>query len=81
MFYNFCRVHQTLRVTPAMEAGVSDHVWDLEEIVNLMVTPTPLEMLGIVVWIFTLLAVYVWVLPMLGLKPNPRFFHTLSKKI
>jgi len=32
------------------------------------------EMLGIVVWIFTLLAVYIWVLPMLGLKPNPRFF-------
>ena len=27
MHYNFCRIHQTLRVTPAMEAGVSDHVW------------------------------------------------------
>ena len=26
MFYNFCRVHQTLRVTPAMESGLSDHV-------------------------------------------------------
>jgi IS1 family transposase len=36
MFYNFCRVHQTLRVTPAMEAGVSDHVWDLAEIVELL---------------------------------------------
>ncbi len=36
MFYNFCRVHQTLRVTPAMEAGVSDHVWDVEEIVALL---------------------------------------------
>ena len=34
MHYNFCRVHQTLRVTPAMEAGVSDHVWSIEEIVN-----------------------------------------------
>ena len=37
-FYNFCRVHQTLRVTPAMEAGLSDHVWSLEELVNLMPT-------------------------------------------
>ena len=33
MYYNFCRVHQTLRVTPAMEAGISDHVWEIEEIV------------------------------------------------
>jgi hypothetical protein len=33
MYYNFCRIHQTLRVTPAMEAGISDHVWSLEEIV------------------------------------------------
>jgi IS1 family transposase len=36
MYYNFARVHQTLRVTPAMEAGISDHVWSLEEIVSLM---------------------------------------------
>jgi hypothetical protein len=35
MYYNFARVHQTLRVTPAMEAGVADHVWSLEEIVRL----------------------------------------------
>jgi hypothetical protein len=34
--YNFCRIHQTLRVTPAMEAGISKHVWGLEEIVNLI---------------------------------------------
>ena len=33
MFYNFARVHQTLLVTPAMEAGVSDHVWSISEIV------------------------------------------------
>jgi hypothetical protein len=33
---NFCRVHQSLRVTPAMEAGISDHVWDIEEIVGLI---------------------------------------------
>ena len=36
MFYNFCRVHQTLRVTPAMEAGVADYVWSLEEMVGLL---------------------------------------------
>jgi IS1 family transposase len=36
MNYNFCRVHQTLRVTPAMEAGFTDHVWELEEIVALL---------------------------------------------
>jgi IS1 family transposase len=36
MYYNFGRVHQTLRVTPAMEAGVSDHVWSVEEIVGLL---------------------------------------------
>lgn len=36
MFYNFCRIHQTLRVTPAMEAGVSDHVWSLDEIIALL---------------------------------------------
>ncbi len=35
---NFGRVHQTLRVTPCMEAGLSDHVWSIEEICNL-VTP------------------------------------------
>lgn len=35
-YYNFCRVHQTLRVTPAMEAGLTDHVWSLEELVNLL---------------------------------------------
>ncbi len=33
MFYNFCKIHKTLRVTPAMEAGIADHVWDLEEVV------------------------------------------------
>jgi IS1 family transposase len=35
MYYNFGRIHQTLRVTPAMEAGVSNHVWSLEEIASL----------------------------------------------
>jgi len=36
MYYNFCRVHKTLRVTPAMEAGIADHVWSLEEITKLI---------------------------------------------
>lgn len=35
MFYNFGRIHKSLRVTPAMEAGISDHVWSLEEIAGL----------------------------------------------
>src|SRR5207245_9326769 len=35
-FYNFARIHKTLRVTPAMAAGLSDHVWDIEEIVGLI---------------------------------------------
>jgi len=34
--YNFARVHQTLRVTPAMQAGLADHVWTIEEIVDLI---------------------------------------------
>ena len=36
MHYNFCRIHHTLRVTPAMEAGITDHVWTLDELVGLM---------------------------------------------
>jgi len=36
MHYNFCRIHQTLRVTPAMEAGISDHVWSITELVDLL---------------------------------------------
>jgi hypothetical protein len=38
MYYNCGRVHQTLRVTPAMEAGIVDHVWLVDEIVNLLET-------------------------------------------
>ena len=38
MYYNFCRVHQTLRVPPVMEARVTDHVWNLEEVVGLLDT-------------------------------------------
>jgi hypothetical protein len=35
-YYNFCRVHSSLRVTPAMESGISDHVWSVEELCNLL---------------------------------------------
>jgi hypothetical protein len=36
MNYNFCRVHQSLRVTPAMAAGVTDRVWELEDLAALV---------------------------------------------
>src|SRR3982750_4772502 len=36
MYYNFCRIHQTLRVTPAMAANVTARVWDVEDIVKLL---------------------------------------------
>jgi len=36
MYYNFVRIHQTLRITPAMEAGISDHVWSIEEMIALL---------------------------------------------
>ena len=35
MYYNFGRIHKTLRVTPAMEANLTDHVWTMEEIATL----------------------------------------------
>jgi len=41
MFYNFGRIHKTLRVTPAMEAGISDHVWSMEEIAGLVKAEAP----------------------------------------
>ena len=34
-YYTFCRVHETLRVMPAMEAGLADHVWSFVELVGL----------------------------------------------
>ena len=33
-YYNFCRIHGTIRVTPAMQAGITDHVWDLSELLG-----------------------------------------------
>lgn len=41
MFYNFGRIHKTLRVTPAMEAGIAEHVWTLEEIAALVKDEEP----------------------------------------
>jgi hypothetical protein len=36
-YYNFCRVHSSLRVTPAMEAGITDHVWELRELLSVTI--------------------------------------------
>jgi len=36
MYYNFVRIHKTLRMTPAMKAGVTDHLWSVEEIAGLL---------------------------------------------
>lgn len=36
MYYNFCRIHQTTRITPAMAAGVTDHLWEIKDIVVLL---------------------------------------------
>ncbi len=33
-YYNFCRIHKTLRVTPAMESGITDHIWSLRELLT-----------------------------------------------
>lgn len=36
MHYNFCRIHQSLRVTPAMAAGVNERLWEIEDILKLL---------------------------------------------
>ena len=36
MYYNFCRIHQTLRVTPAMQAGVTSKLWTLDDVLSLL---------------------------------------------
>lgn len=38
MYYNFCRIHKTLRVTPAMQAGVCDYVWTMEDVLMMVET-------------------------------------------
>jgi len=40
MHYNFCRIHRTLRVTPAMACGLADHVWEIPDLVALIPEPT-----------------------------------------
>jgi IS1 family transposase len=40
MHYNYCRPHGTLRCTPTMEAGISDHIWTVEELIALLPKPT-----------------------------------------
>ena len=36
MHYNYCRIHQTLRITPAMAAGISDHAWEISDLIGLL---------------------------------------------
>jgi hypothetical protein len=36
MYYNFCRIHQTLRINPAMAAGITNHVWEIGGLVALL---------------------------------------------
>ena len=45
-FYNFCKVHQTLRVTPAMEAGLTDHVWSIRELLTVPIAEEQKAALG-----------------------------------
>jgi hypothetical protein len=44
MYYNFCRIHKTLRITPAMAAGVTDHVWSVADIVAIIEAAEPAPM-------------------------------------
>ena len=41
MFYNFCKIHKTLRVTPAMAAGITNRVWDIIDVVKLIPEEAP----------------------------------------
>jgi len=43
MYYNSVRIHQTLRVTPAMSAGVTDRVWEIADIVRLLEDQQPVK--------------------------------------
>ena len=42
MYYNFCRKHQTLKVTPAMEAGATNRLWEIEDILKLLNSNQPI---------------------------------------
>lgn len=41
MFYNYYKIHKSLRITPAMAAGITDHVWELADIIDLIPEPEP----------------------------------------
>jgi len=41
MFYNFCKIHKTLRVTPVMEGGISEKLWEISDIVKLIPEEAP----------------------------------------
>ncbi len=41
--YNLCRVHETLRITPAMQLGVTDHIWSIGELVDAALVVAPKE--------------------------------------
>ena len=41
-YYNFVRIHTTLRVTPALQAGIADHVWSMEELVAVALGEEPI---------------------------------------
>jgi hypothetical protein len=43
MFYNFCRIHKTLRITPAMAAKVTNRLWSVEDIVALIAEREAME--------------------------------------
>ena len=38
LYYNFCRVHMTIKTTPAVKAGITDHQWRVEELLDELVT-------------------------------------------
>jgi hypothetical protein len=44
--YSFCRVHETLHVTPAMQLGVTDHIWSIGELVDAALEGSPKESTG-----------------------------------
>ena len=43
IFYSFCKIHKSLRVTPAMEAGLTDYVWSMDAVVSIIPGEGPLK--------------------------------------
>jgi IS1 family transposase len=43
MWFNYCRIHETLRCTPAMQAGLADHVWSVEELIDAALSAEPCD--------------------------------------